>query len=138
MTPNPATMEALGKVPLFSDLTREELGKIANLFQLRRFDRGRTIVKEGRGGDVFFVIQSGLAMVTIDGQEHASLSTGDYFGEIALYDRGFRTATITAEDDLVCHGLAYSDFRTLVEDNGVIGWKLLQRMTRLFREIGQK
>lgn len=138
MSSSPATIEALSKVPLFSDLTRQELGKIANLFQLRRFERGRTILKEGRGGDAFFIIQSGLAMVTVDGQEYASLSTGDYFGEIALYDRGFRTATVTAEDDLVCHGLAYSDFRALVESNGVIGWKLLQRMTRLFRELALK
>ena len=61
------------------------------------------------------------------------MKAGDCFGEIALIDEGTRTATITATSDLVCYGLTYWDFRPLVEANGVIGWKLLQRMAKLLR-----
>ena len=51
-----------------------------------------------------------------------------------MFDEGARTATITAATDLVCFGLTYWDFRPVVEANGVIGWKLLQRMAHLLRE----
>lgn len=39
-----------------------------------------------------------------------------------------------AASRLDCYGLTYWDFRPLVEANGVIGWKLLQRMAMLLRE----
>ena len=43
-------------------------------------------------------------------------------------------ATITAASRLDCWGLTYWDFRPLVEANGVIGWKLLQRMAMMLRD----
>jgi hypothetical protein len=43
-------------------------------------------------------------------------------------------ATITAASRLDCYGLTYWDFRPLVEANGVIGWKLLQRMAMMLRD----
>jgi CRP/FNR family cyclic AMP-dependent transcriptional regulator len=61
------------------------------------------------------------------------LKPDDFFGEIAIIDEGTRMATVTAASDLVCYGRSYGDFRPLVESNGVIGWKLLQRMARMLR-----
>ena len=46
-------------------------------------------------------------------------------------------ATIVASTELVCYGVTYWDFRPLVEKNGVIGWKLLERMARMLRENRQ-
>jgi len=134
MAVNVAAVEALKKAPLFADLTDEEIREIATLFKVRRFAKGETVVREGVGGAAFFVIESGQATVSIGGSQRATLSSGDYFGEIALFDEGTRTATITADSELVCYGLTYWDFRPLVEQNGVIGWKLLQRMAEFLRE----
>ena len=120
-------------MPLFADLTRREVQQIARLFKERRFAGGETVIKEGSGGAAFFVIESGEATVFIGGKEHTTLKPGDYFGEIALIDEGTRMATITASTELVCYGLTYWDFRPLVEANGVIGWKLLQRMAKMLR-----
>ena len=47
---------------------------------------------------------------------------------------GARTATITASREPVCYVLTYWDFRPLVEANGVIGWKLLQRMAKMLSD----
>ncbi len=65
------------------------------------------------------------------------MEEGDYFGEIALIDGGPRSATIIAESDLVCFGLTYWDFGPLVQDNGLIAWKLLQSMARELRTAQQ-
>jgi len=126
-------VEALQRVPLFADLSQREIRQIARLFKQRRFDAGETVVKEGSGGAAFFVIESGEATVFIRSKKKSALKPGDYFGEIALIDEGTRMATITATSDLVCYGLTYWDFRPVVEANGVIGWKLLQRMAQMLR-----
>jgi CRP-like cAMP-binding protein len=72
--------------------------------------------------------------VLVGGEWRATLGPGDHFGEIALIDRGSRTATIVAASELVCHGITYWDFRPLVERNGAIGWKLLQSLARMYRD----
>jgi len=121
-------------VPLFADLTKREVQQVARLFKARRFREGQTIIQEGSGGAAFFVIESGEATVVVGGKRRRTLKAGDYFGEIALLDEGTRTATITATSELDCYGLTYWDFRPLVEANGVIGWKLLQRMAKMLRD----
>ena len=133
-----APVEALQRVPLFADLDEGEVGQIARLFKERRFRAGETVIQEGSGGAAFFVIDSGEATVSVGGTEQATLKTGDYFGEIALIDEGTRTATITAASDLVCFGVTFWDFRPLVEQNGVIGWKLLQSLAKIYREARQR
>ena len=128
-----APVEALQRVPLFADLSKHEVQQIARLFKERRFSEGETVVQEGSGGAAFFVIESGEATVFIRGKKHSTLKAADYFGEIALIDEGTRMATITACSELVCYGVTFWDFRPLVEGNGVIGWKLLQRMAQMLR-----
>jgi CRP-like cAMP-binding protein len=132
-----APVEALQRVPLFGDLDENEVGQIARLFKERRFHAGETVIQEGSGGAAFFVIDSGEATVSVGGTVQATLGTGDHFGEIALIDEGTRTATITATGELVCFGVTFWDFRPLVEHNGVIGWKLLQSLAKIYREARQ-
>lgn len=132
-----APLETLRRVPLFVDLDAGEIEAIARLFKARKFAAGETIVKEGANGAAFFVIDAGEAAIFIAGAPKGTLKPGDFFGEIALIDEGTRMATITAASDMLCYGLTYWDFRPLVEANGVIGWKLLQRMARMLRDTRQ-
>ena len=133
-----APVESLRRVPLFADLSQRQMQQIARLFKARRFAEGETVIKEGSGGAAFFVIESGEAKVFIGGKEHTTLTPGEFFGEIAMLDEGTRMATITASSELVCYGLTYWDFRPLVEANGVIGWKLLERMAKMLRSTREK
>ena len=93
---------------------------------------------EGSGGAAFFLIDSGEATVSIRGVEQGMLQRGDYFGEIALIDEGPRAATVTASSELVCFGLTFWEFRPLVQENGSIGWKLLQSMAKKLRDAQQE
>jgi pyruvate,water dikinase len=128
-----APVDVLARTRLFGDLDKHEVEKIAVLFKERRFPQGETVIKEGSGGAAFYVIESGEAAVTIGGEQRGTLKAGDYFGEIALIDEGARMATITASSELVCYGLTLWEFRPLVQENGVIGWKLMQTLARELR-----
>ena len=133
-----APVDALQRVPLFADLDKEDVEQIARLFKERRFSAGETVVQEGSGGSAFYVIDSGEANVFVGGEEQSTLKPGDFFGEIALIDEGARSATITACTELVCYGVTFWDFRPLVEENGVIGWKLLQSLAKFYRDARQE
>ncbi len=128
-----APVEVLSHTRLFGDLDKREVEQIAVLFKERRFPQGETVIKEGSGGAAFYIIESGEATVTIAGEQRGELKAGDYFGEIALIDEGARLATITASSELICYGLTLWEFRPLVEENGVIGWKLLQTLAKELR-----
>jgi CRP-like cAMP-binding protein len=126
-------VDLLKRVPLFSDLDRKELGRVANSMKERTFGAGETVTAEGQTGIGFFVIADGEAKVTVGGQERRRLGPGDYFGEVALLNESARTATITAESDLKCYGLTSWEFRPLVETHGTIAWKLLQVMSKTYQ-----
>jgi pyruvate,water dikinase len=135
--PTPAAasrpVEAIERVPLFANMSPRDIEGIAALFKERRFVPGETITKEGAGGAAFFVIESGEATVSIGGQPRATLTAGDYFGEIALIDEGARSATVTANGELVCYGLTYWEFRPLVQHNATIAWNLLHTLAKRLR-----
>ena len=107
------------------------------LFKERRFAAGETVTKEGAGGAAFFVIESGEATVTIGGELRATLEAGRLLRRGRADRRGRALATITAATELVCYGLTLWEFRPLVQENGAIGWKLLQTLAKDLREAEQ-
>jgi CRP/FNR family transcriptional regulator, cyclic AMP receptor protein len=121
-------------VPLFESLSEPDRAKIAGLFKQRKFAAGETVTKEGSHAAAFFVIESGTATVTVRGEFRRTMEPGDFFGEIALIDDGARTATVTADTELVCQGLTLWDFRPLVQQNPAIAWALLQTIARRLRD----
>ena len=125
--------DLLKRVPIFSDLDRKELERIATSMKQRTFNAGDTVTSEGQTGVGFFVIEEGQAAVTVGGDERRKLGPGDYFGEVALLNESARTATITAETELRCYGLTSWEFRPLVETHGSIAWKLLQAMSKTYQ-----
>jgi pyruvate,water dikinase len=133
VAPSDGTAEVIEQVPLFTGLSEGDVARIASMFKERKFLTGETITKEGVGAAAFYVIESGEAAVSIRGRQVATLRRGDYFGEIALIDEGARSATVTAIDDVVCHGLTFWEFRPLVQTNPTIAWNLLQTLAKRLR-----
>jgi CRP/FNR family cyclic AMP-dependent transcriptional regulator len=134
----PAPIELLKQVPLFERLNDKQLKTLATEFSDRSFEAGQELTAEGQGAAGFFVIESGEAKVTVDGEDRRTLGPGDYFGEIALIDGGLRTATITAVSAGRAHGLTPWLFRPLLEANAAIAWPLLEAMAARVRELEQR
>jgi CRP/FNR family cyclic AMP-dependent transcriptional regulator len=130
-----APIDLLKRVPLFQGLKDRELKSLAAAFTDRSFREGEELTTEGRSGVGFFIIESGEAIVTVDGEERRTLGPTDYFGEVALIDNGTRSATITAKTPVKCYGLTPWLFRPLVEENASIAWPLLEAMAKRTREI---
>jgi CRP-like cAMP-binding protein len=122
--------EFLRSVPLFAEVSDKDLHTIAVSMRRRTFAQGDRIVAEGEGGVGFFFVQTGSATVTQDGEQRATLGPGDYFGEIALLAGADRTATVSAETEVVCWGMPAWNFRPMVREQPTVTVRLLERMAR--------
>jgi CRP/FNR family cyclic AMP-dependent transcriptional regulator len=87
----------LKRVTLFADCSKDELSNVAARTREQHLPSGSVIVQQGTRGDRFFVLAEGLAHVHVNGQKVASIGAGSFFGEMALIERGPRSATVTAE-----------------------------------------
>jgi CRP/FNR family transcriptional regulator, cyclic AMP receptor protein len=123
--PQPSA-ELIRSVPLFSELDDKTVKQLAGEFVERHFDEGTAIATEGVEGLNFFVVASGEAAVTVQGDTVATLGPGSSFGEVALVDRAARTATVTATTPMVAYALPIWSFRPFVEERPELAWKLLE------------
>ncbi|MGH3348518.1 MAG: PEP/pyruvate-binding domain-containing protein [Nocardioides sp.] len=129
--------ESLVRVPLLSDLAGPDRDAIARLFTERTFAPGETVTKEGADAAAFYLIESGTATVTVGGAFRRTLGPGDHFGEVALIDGRARSATVTADGELVCQGITLWDFQPLVQRNPTMAWTLLQTLAGMLRQAGE-
>ena len=100
---------------------------------------GETIVQQGETGDCMYVVQSGQVEVVqrVNGGEQrlAVLETGNFFGEMALFEREVRSATVRALDD---SRVLRIDNNTLLRRNRedpLLAVNLLQTMSGRIREL---
>lgn len=126
-----APVELLRKVGIFDSLGPKELKEIASAMTERHVEPGRTLAVEGQQGVGFFVIESGIAKVSVGGDEKRTLGPGDSFGEIALIVETPRTATVTAETAVHCWAIASWAFRPLVKENASVAWALLDSVAKM-------
>ena len=113
MSVDPARLTA---IPLFSSLTDDQRAAVAAKLEERHADVGDHLSTEGGPGYFFFVIESGSATVTRDGEVLAQFGPGDFFGEAAIFKTRRRTATVTATSLTKLFAMFGADFAKLVGD----------------------
>ena len=103
------------KVPVLSGLSHAVLEDLASRMTLEKVLDGTAVVTQGEVGDRLYIVKEGEAEVVAQGQELATLSKNDYFGEIALLRDVPRTATVRARGPMELYSLDREDFQKLLE-----------------------
>jgi CRP/FNR family transcriptional regulator, cyclic AMP receptor protein len=127
--------DALARVPLFADLGRRHLNQLADAAQIVSYRQGTTVIREGDPGATLFVIVDGTADVSRGGRTLATLSPGEFFGEVSLLDGGPRTASIVAQTPLTAVRLFRAPFYRLVQADPAIGVRVLSELARRIRRV---
>ena len=102
--------EFIRAVPLFAGLLPSEVDRITMVMNPIDVAAGEVVCTEGEPGHEFYVIASGEAAVEHAGGVANKLHTGDHFGELALLDRGPRSATVRALSDCRLYVLQDASF----------------------------
>ncbi len=121
----PATEEIIGflkEIPLFAELSDEDLTELCKHIKLRRFMKNSPIVRQGDKGDNFYTIVSGKAKIVVTGNNGVektlgTLSTGDSFGETALIEKGPRTASIITLSQTAVFEISREGFEKFLASN---------------------
>jgi CRP/FNR family transcriptional regulator len=136
-------LELIARVPLFAELSRSELERIADVAIPRSFPKGVRVFHEGDHSDACYIVRKGDLRVT---REHsdgraialATLGPGDIFGELAMLDGGTRSASVETLSDCELLGLPATDVRRVIADHGDIAAKLIVAITRRLRETNER
>jgi len=107
---------SLSRVPLFKRLDAAELEHLAEEIDQVNYNAGETIFNEHDRGDALYILEEGSVRIWIYDQDVkevtlAELKPGDFFGELAVLDRGERSSSATAITDIHLHRLSSDDFQ---------------------------
>jgi CRP/FNR family transcriptional regulator, cyclic AMP receptor protein len=137
------SVELLAHVPLFSELSRQELERISRVSVARTFPAGVRVFHEGDHSDACYLVRTGDLRVT---REHpdgraialATLGAGDIFGELAMLDGEARSASVETLTDCELLALPAADVRRLLADHPGISVKLIAALTKRLRETNER
>ena len=130
--------DQLANVPLFSALSKRDLQRVAKASDEISIAAGRVLVEQGRTGHEFFLILEGEAVVRRNNRKVATLGPGQYFGELAILDRGPRSASVVANTDMRVLVLGQRDLVGVLDSIPGMASKLLTTMAQRLREADTK
>lgn len=130
----------LKKIPMFSELQLRELAGIASIAKERSFPAGSLIIQEGAPGDsLFLVLQGKVSVVKATGSSQplvlAEIGPDECFGEMALFDRQPRSASVVAAEDTYVMELGRFEFEEIMREFPVIAVHACRVLSRRLREL---
>ncbi|TMB76672.1 MAG: Crp/Fnr family transcriptional regulator [Chloroflexi bacterium] len=133
-----AIADYLAFSPVFAPLSLKERGDLASRMRPRHFARNEVIFHKDDPATHVYLIASGTVKITVeeeDGQEVviALMRGGDVFGDLALFDEGPRSATVTAMFETMTFTLANRDFMDVLQHNPAAMRQLLALLARRIR-----
>jgi CRP-like cAMP-binding protein len=136
----------LKTIPVLHDLAEEEMKKFLAVTHRLQVPTGTAVIREGEAGGAMYILVEGAveiskSLVMKIGREDfqdrdkilTKLSAEDHavFGEVALFEQGRRTATVTALTDCAILEINRDDFLRLAEENPRIGYKITRNITQI-------
>ncbi len=129
----------LRNVPIFNELSDQELEKIAALGVRKKYKKGSIILLEEETGAALFVIVAGkvkIVRMDDDGREVilSILGESDFFGEMAILDGLTRSASVVATTKSELFMIHRRDFLKLLNDYPMVAIALLRELTGRLRK----
>jgi sulfate permease, SulP family len=124
----------LQRHPLLLDFTADQVERLRGWLEPVAWPAGHVIFRHGDPGSALYLVTRGRASVHIrhdDGDIRlVTFAAGAVLGELALLDRGPRSATITVDENLTGFGLSEASFTVLCGEQPDIAIKLLSALGR--------
>ena len=96
---DPLLLEFLSRHPLFMYLQHKEIESLAHLVGEEEIPASSYVFLEEEEAQHFYILREGLLRAMIGGKLIATIRPGEFFGEIALLNQGFRTGSVFAVEN---------------------------------------
>ncbi len=132
----------LRSIPLFNGLAEEDLLALAANLVRRKFPAGQMIFSHGDIGSAMYIVESGDVNIHLPGEESrrislADISSGEFFGELALFDEKRRSASALATTDVVLLELEHATLARYIEARPLAAMAILRTMSKRLRETNE-
>jgi CRP/FNR family cyclic AMP-dependent transcriptional regulator len=133
------TLQFLKDVRLFKNIDTPELGVLGASLRERALRKGQVLFREGDGGEEMFVVRRGSIVISKAVKDRveqvlARIGPGDFFGEMALFDRSPRSATVQADSDSTLLVLDRRALDTLTVDSPRAAAAFFHALVQVFIE----
>jgi hypothetical protein len=129
----------LREIPIFADLSPEDLKLIAEIAREEWYPRNTDIFQQGDEGNMMFVIVEGdlRVMVSTNGVEQklAQRGPGEFFGEMAIIESAPRSATLCAQTDVRLLAIDGEMFKGILRERPDVSFAVLRSISRRLREM---
>ena len=135
---------ALRNIPIFEELRVRELMAIATITEEQLFSPGEAVVREGDQGDIMYLVLKGELAVkkVLDQREGevllARIGENDFFGEMALFDRQPRSASVYCETEAQCLAIEEQSFTRIMVDYPAIPISICKVFSQRTRDLHEK
>ena len=135
--------EYLRRLPLFSRLPDDELAELGDRVRTKQYRRGESIFRKDDPGTHLYMVLDGAVKIALPGefgQEAlvAIMRPGEFFGELALFDRSPRSASATALEETRAALLAGDDFLAYLESHPASVRVVLETLARTIRRLSDR
>jgi CRP-like cAMP-binding protein len=124
----------LRRIKILANLKDAQLAHLADFMELQEVPQHTVIFNQGDVGDAMFLVMSGelRARTKIAGSESllATFSTGDFFGDMALFDNGPRSADVVANVNSSLLKISAVNFYRLIREAPALATPFLQATAR--------
>jgi CRP-like cAMP-binding protein len=127
------TVDVLGRLALFADLSLPDLEAVAHTLGEAGFPPDTRVLRRDLSGAAFYVIRDGEASVSIEGRELARLGRGDFFGEISVLTGQPPAADVIATTLLRCFTLPGPEVEQFLLGHPTVMLRMLQAEARRLR-----
>jgi len=132
-------VELLRSIPMFDGLSEEDLAALSATLRVRAFKAGSMIFKLGDAGDAMYIVAAGDVNIHLPGEDSRRISLkdiarGEYFGELALFDEGPRSASALATTDASLLELQRETLASYLESRPRAAMALLRTMSAHLRQ----
>ena len=141
--------DLLAQIPLFEGLADDDREVLAERLDERSYKAGETVFAKGDVGNSMYIVLSGSVQIFLPPEDKDAprvvlkdLRTGEYFGELSLFDDKPRSASVDALVDTVLLELTRDELGEHLQKSKTAALAILSEMAERLREtnalLGQR
>lgn len=122
-------------LPMFKNADIDACKHVASVADIVEVAAGQHLIVSGQLNHEAYVVESGTAVVLVNGEEVAEISDGEMIGELGLLDHGAATATVTTKTAMSLLVIPHNRFGQILDENPSLVLEMAKELAQRLRAM---